>query len=63
MPKKTYRLVTEEVEQLEKKIRSYRKKVVIVIFFLVTLALVGAGSLYIVYETPGPSTWNLAEIY
>ncbi len=61
MPKKTYRLVTEEVEQLEKKIRSYRKKVVIVIFFLVMLALVGAGSLYIVYETKAYTGFQVME--
>ncbi len=51
MPKKTFRLAGEEVEQLEKKIRKHRRKIVRVILLLSVLALIAAGSLYYIYET------------
>ncbi len=51
MPKKTFRLAGAEVEQLEKKIRKHRRKIVRVILLLSVLALIAAGSLYYIYET------------
>jgi len=51
VPKKTFRLAGEEVEQLEKKIRKHRRKIVRVILLLSVLALIAAGSLYYIYET------------
>lgn len=61
MPKKPYRLVHEEVEQLEKKIRKHRRNVVRLILLFVILILTAAGILYYLYETKTYTNYQVLE--
>lgn len=51
----------QEVDQLEKKIRSHRKKILKIIFLLVVLGLIAAGSMYYVYQTRAYSDYQVME--
>lgn len=61
MSKKPYRLVEQEIEQLEKKIRSHRLKILKIIVLIIILALIVAGCLYYIYETRSYSDYQVLE--
>lgn len=61
MSKKPYRLVEQEVEELERRIRSHRLKILKIIILLVILALIVAGCLYYIYETKSYSDYQVLE--
>lgn len=61
LSKKPYRLVEQEVDQLEEKIRSHRLRILKIILLFVVLALIVAGSLYYVYQTRTYSSYQVLE--
>lgn len=61
MSKRPYRLVEQEVNQLEEEIKKHRLRVVRVIFLVVLLALVLSGILYYIYETKNYTEYQVTE--
>ncbi len=61
MSKKPYRLVEQEVDRLELKIRKHRLKIVRTILILAVLGLIVAGILYYLYQTKTYSDFQVLE--
>ena len=61
MSKKPYRLVEQEVAQLEERIRKHRLKILKLIILFVILAIIAAGILYYVYETKSYTEYQVIE--
>lgn len=59
MPKGPYRLVEQNVDQLEEKIRSHRIKILKIALLLTVLGLIVAGCLYYIYENKTYSQYQV----
>ena len=61
MSKKPYRLVEQEVDRLESKIRKHRLKIVRTILILAVLGLVAVGILYYLYQNKTYDSFQVLE--